>query len=118
MELRHRVGTLARKGVQMKIPSFTSCQVMELRNCVTGRPQTRCRGMVPPEARRGCVSVEGKASRSASGCQETLMKGAVRERGAGPQVAQVSHDIICPFWGQEGSGASPETPVMEVMAAL
>lgn len=46
------------------------------------------------------------------------MKGAVRERGAGPRVAQVSHGVICPFWGQEGSGASPETPVMEVMAAL
>lgn len=75
MELRHRAGILVRGGVT-KSPSFTSCQVTEVRSCAAGRVQKRGGGgMVLPEARRGYISAEEKALCSASGCRETLMRG-------------------------------------------
>lgn len=71
MELSHRVGTLVSEGV-MKSPSFTSCQVTEVRSCASGRFQTRCGGeMLTLQARRGYISAEEKARCSALGCRET-----------------------------------------------
>lgn len=44
------------------------------------------------------------------------VSGDLNERWAGQLMARVSNS--CRFWGRKKSGASPETPVTEVMAEL